>query len=62
MKKYKYWSEVSFYINAYHGEIDGWRCKTCSQIVYTPEEEIRRYVYCPFCRQTVLEDNSENEE
>ncbi len=62
MKKSKSWSEVSFYINAYHGEIDGWRCKACSQIVYTPKEEIRRYVYCPFCGQTVLEDTLKNEE
>ena len=48
------WSKVSFYINDYHGEIDGWRCKACSHIVYTPENEIQRYVYCPFCGQVVL--------
>ena len=60
MKKNESWAKVPFYINAYAGVLDGWRCAACTQIVYTIEEEIWGYLYCPFCGQKVLKDAEED--
>ena len=54
------WKKAEQALNCYSGYLDGWICPKCGEIVYQIDDEIWRYIYCPWCGQKVLEDEQRN--